>query len=57
MLYKNPIYKRKATVSKRYLTYIAINELSTTVNYKKHKTKNVHKILITCVSSYVYSRI
>jgi hypothetical protein len=26
-----------------------INELSITVNYKKHKTKNVHTILITCV--------
>jgi hypothetical protein len=35
--------------SKHYLTYIAINELSITVNYKKHKAKDVHKLLITCV--------
>ena len=41
--------KIQSTVSKRYLTYITINELSITVNYKKHKTKNVQKNLITCV--------
>ena len=46
--------KIQSTVSKRYLTYITINELSITVNYKKHKTKNVHKILITCVCVWFY---